>query len=350
LTAGADLSRGLYNGQAGLVYVDPRHDLGSYDREIFLTLKEFGPYLNHTEMASSFLAPRNPVRELFDIDQVAIKVARQQGLEPGYQLGYNYFSVNGRILGYGEPVRVSVGERVLFHILNASASEIRSIALPGHVFRVVALDGNPVPLPIEVPVLWLGPAERVSAIVEMKAAGIWIMGDLDNDVRRRGMGVVVEYAGHTGPPQWQTPMPFSWDYRTFAKPEVTARPPDETIELTFRTQYRVRDGFDVFTINGTSFSMKEMEPKFRLSYGRRYRLKLRNATDDVHPIHLHRHSFELTSVAGMPTAGIIKDVAMIGAFQEMTIDFTADQRGLSLFHCHMQPHMDFGFMALFDCV
>ena len=31
------------------------------------------------------------------------------------------------------------------------------------------------------------------------------------------------------------------------------------------------------------------------------------------------------------------------------IDFNADQRGLSLFHCHMQLHMDFGFMALFDC-
>jgi FtsP/CotA-like multicopper oxidase with cupredoxin domain len=92
-----------------------------------------------------------------------------------------------------------------------------------------------------------------------------------------------------------------------------------------------------------------MEPKFRLSYGRRYRLKMRNATDDIHPMHLHRHSFELTSIAGHPTAGIIKDVAMIGAFQEMTVDFTADQRGLSLFHCHMQPHMDFGFMALFDC-
>jgi FtsP/CotA-like multicopper oxidase with cupredoxin domain len=51
----------------------------------------------------------------------------------------------------------------------------------------------------------------------------------------------------------------------------------------------------------------------------------------------------------MPVAGLIKDVALIGAFSEMTVDFTADQRGLSLFHCHMQHHMDFGFMALFDC-
>ena len=44
-----------------------------------------------------------------------------------------------------------------------------------------------------------------------------------------------------------------------------------------------------------------------------------------------------------------RDCEMIGAFQEMSIDFTADQPGLSLFHCHMQHHMDFGFMALFEC-
>jgi len=25
--------------------------------------------------------------------------------------------------------------------------------------------------------------------------------------------------------------------------------------------------------------------------GRRYRLKFRNASDDIHPLHLHRHSF-----------------------------------------------------------
>jgi FtsP/CotA-like multicopper oxidase with cupredoxin domain len=33
----------------------------------------------------------------------------------------------------------------------------------------------------------------------------------------------------------------------------------------------------------------------------------------------------------------------------MEIDFTANATGLSLFHCHQQVHMDFGFMALFDC-
>ena len=183
----------------------------------------------------------------------------------------------------------------------------------------------------------------------MKAPGVWTLGDLDEKARERGMGIAIEYAGEKGKPQWDDPARFFWDYRRFARPGEVARAPDETIEMTFATRYAARDGFDVFTINGAAFSMDKMEPRIPLKYGRRYRLKMRNATDDVHPVHLHRHSFEITSIAGNPTAGVLKDVAMIGSFQEMSIDFTADQRGPSLFHCHMQHHMDFGFMALFDC-
>lgn len=66
-------------------------------------------------------------------------------------------------------------------------------------------------------------------------------------------------------------------------------------------------------------------------------------------MHLHRHTFELTHVAGTATAGLRKDVAMLGGYQQMDIDFVADQPGLSLLHCHMQLHMDYGFMGLFDC-
>jgi hypothetical protein len=110
----------------------------------------------------------------------------------GYEVGYARFAINRRSLGAGEPIRVKAGERVLFHILNGSATEIRSLALSGHTFRVVALDGNPVPTPTKVPVLSIGTAERISAIVEMHHPGVWLMGDTADDERNRGMGVVVE--------------------------------------------------------------------------------------------------------------------------------------------------------------
>jgi FtsP/CotA-like multicopper oxidase with cupredoxin domain len=76
---------------------------------------------------------------------------------------------------------------------------------------------------------------------------------------------------------------------------------------------------------------------------------MRNASDDIHPMHMHRHSFELTKIAGKPTSGLVKDVVMLGGYQELEVDFIADQPGLTLFHCHMQLHMDYGFMGLFNC-
>ena len=201
--AGADLAAGQYSGQVGPVYIEPKHEPGRYDREVFLVLKEFEPTFSRGgDMAIDALAPATRVKALEDQGESAMKASLAKGMPKGYEVGYDSFTINGRMLGHGEPVRVKQGERVLFHVLNGSATEIRSLALPGHTFRVVALDGNPVPNPINVPVLWLGTAERVSAIVEMNHPGIWIMGDTADDDRHHGMGIVVEYAGRTGKPLW----------------------------------------------------------------------------------------------------------------------------------------------------
>lgn len=351
--AGADLHAGQYSGQVGVVYIDPKHGPGGYDREVFLVLKEFEPSFGQGgDMAQDFLTPATRVKELESVGESAMKASLAKGMPHGYEVGYRYFTINGRMLGHGEPIRVKQGERVLFHVLNGSATEIRSLALPGHSFKVVALDGNIVPTPAEVSVLWLGTAERISAVVEMKHPGVWIMGDLADDDRSHGMGIVVEYAGHRGRPIWMPPKASRWNYSRFAKADTTAQTPDETFDLTFAKDNAAEGGFNRWTINGTAYPMVQgsAPASFHLKQGKRYRLRMLNASDDIHPIHLHRHSFELTKVAGIPTAGVIKDVVMIGGYQQVELDFTADNPGLTLFHCHQQLHMDYGFMSLFDYV
>ncbi|MGH3555888.1 MAG: multicopper oxidase domain-containing protein, partial [Mycobacterium sp.] len=300
------------------------------------------------DMPSDFLAgDEDP--ELKTKGEAAMAASLAQGLPHGYEVGYDAFAINGRMLGHGEPIRVKTGQRVLLHVLNGSATETRSLALPGHTFTVIALDGNPVPNPASVPVLWLGAAERISAIVQMTNPGVWVLGDLSDDDREAGMGVVVEYAGRTGDPQWAPVPAFRWDYRRFTAPNsAPAAAPDHTIEMLIEKRNAADNGFNVWTINAKAFSMQTNQPVFDLQRGSRYRLRLRNATDDVHPMHLHRHTFEIAHVAGTPTAGLEKDVAMLGGYQRMDIDFVADQPGLSLLHCHQQLHMDYGFMALLN--
>ncbi|WP_442932171.1 multicopper oxidase family protein [Mycobacterium sp. 050134] len=344
-----DLSRGQYAGLVGPVYIEPKQSPGAYDQEIFLTLKEFQPVFSRGgDMAKDFLAGE-PDADLREKGEAAMRASLARGEPHGFEVSYGAFAINGRMLGHGDPIRVRQGDRVLLHVLNGSATETRSLALPGHSFRVVALDGNPVPNTATVPVLWLGAAERVSAVVTMDNPGVWLLGDLDDDDRAHGMGIVVEYAGRGGDPQWVPPAPFTWDYRLFAAPSTAPGPPPERIfELLIEKRNAADNGFNIWTMNGTSFSMSANQPVLDVRRNGRHRLRFRNATDDLHPMHLHRHTFEITHVAGTPTAGVRKDVAMLGGYQSMEVDFVADQPGLSLLHCHQQIHMDYGLMLLIN--
>jgi hypothetical protein len=45
--AGSDLTKGTYSVQAAPVYIEPKANVGAYDREVLLVLKEFEPSFSH---------------------------------------------------------------------------------------------------------------------------------------------------------------------------------------------------------------------------------------------------------------------------------------------------------------
>jgi FtsP/CotA-like multicopper oxidase with cupredoxin domain len=55
---------------------------------------------------------------------------------------------------------------------------------------------------------------------------------------------------------------------------------------------------------------------------------------------------EVTNVDHQPTSGVIKDTVTVLGYGDLEMDFIANQPGPSLFHCHMQIHMDFGLMTM----
>jgi FtsP/CotA-like multicopper oxidase with cupredoxin domain len=332
-----DLHRGSYTGQFGFLVVESGKDPGGYDQEVFLALRDWEPFftsqlIDTDEQNQKWPQPERP----------AVLDTRPNGLE----VGATIYSINDKALGAGEPIRVQAGQRVLMHVLNASAIENRGIALPGHQFHVLALDGNPVPTPKSVDQLFLGPGERVDAYVEMKQPGVWIMGAPEDDIRNGGLGIVIEYANQRRQPQWVAAAKPSWDYTVFGKPgvEPQADASLETVDMVFEKVPRGMGKFNSFTVNGKPYPHDQ---EFVLKHGTRYRLVFRNRTDDAHPLHLHRHLFELTEIYGKATAGIMKDTVVVPFYGRAVVDFVANQPGLTLFHCHIQHHMDFGFKALF---
>ena len=319
-----DLAASTYSGQFGFLLVDGAPDPGHYDQEVNLAVHHWDP--RFVPMVETMRA------ESQNVPQTS-----------GSDVGYRYATLNAHMLGFGEPVRVRQGQRVLFRLLNASATENVVLALPGHRFRIVATDGNPVPNPQTVETISLGVAERVDALVEMNNPGVWVLGSTLKVARDIGLGVVVEYAGRTGPPVWHDPQNMDWDYSLFAS-TAPALQPEDTFTLTFRDAGGLNGSrFDTWTINGDAWP--NVTP-LRVKTGRRYRLLFRNASGDQHPMHLHRHSFEVTRVGDKQMSGLIKDTVLVMPLQEVAVDFTADNPGDSLLHCHQQLHMDYGFMQI----
>jgi FtsP/CotA-like multicopper oxidase with cupredoxin domain len=334
-----DLHRGSYTGQFGFLMIDSGRDAGHYDQELFLALRDWDPFFT-----SQFQDTDEQDQKWPQTERPAVLDTRPVGLE----VVPSIYSINDKALGAGEPIRVRPGQRLLVHLLNASAIESRTLTLPGHKFHVIALDGNPVPTPADVDQVFLGPGERVDASIEMNQPGVWVMGEPRDLVRNAGLGVVVEYANQQSQPQWLPPGPPTWDYTRFgaaagAASGGQAPAPTQTIEMAFEKVPRGAGRFNSFTVNGKPYPH---DREFVLRQGTRYRFVMRNRTDDGHPLHLHRHTFEVKEIYGKTTSGLLKDTIVVPYYGRAIVEFTADQPGLTLFHCHIQQHMDYGFKAL----
>ncbi|HEX3893730.1 MAG TPA: multicopper oxidase domain-containing protein, partial [Terracidiphilus sp.] len=137
---------------------------------------------------------------------------------------------------------------------------------------------------------------------------------------------------------------LEWDYRAFADQKASPQQPDRTIPLVFTSRFQGHGALDKWMVNGKSFP--DADP-ITLHAGARHRLVFDNRSTEDHPVHLHRHAFELVSLRETTTSGILKDVVLVEAHSVVEVDLVANNPGNTLFHCHQQDHMDSGFMALF---
>ncbi len=328
--AGTDLAAGQYGGQAGAVIVEPADSAGRFDREAVLVLKEFQPALH-----------------------------RMPG---GLGLGHAVATINGRMLGHGDPLRVRLGQRVLLHVLNASASTTHRLSLPRHDFVLCALDGYPIPAPAVIPVLKIAPGERVSALVRMNQPGVWIMGEPCREARERGMGIVVEYAGRGGQALWEEPAARArWSIGKFAglqggpassghRTSRARRQPVEFLDLRLSHLDASRGGFRRWAINGIPHLEREARVTYSIRRGEVCRLRLTNTTEELQALCLPGQQFELTAPGGGESSGLLKDVLVVEPGARLECEFRPNRRGRSLLQSTRQFQRDFGLAAAIEIV
>src|ERR1019366_2644802 len=242
--AESDLHKGSYTGQFGFLIIDPASAPGQYDQEIFLALRDWEPF---------FTTSMEDTDEQGQVDPQPEKPAVMNTNPNGFEVNSLTYSINDKSLGAGEPLRVKEGQRVLFRILNASAIENRRLALPGHKFKVLALDGNPVPNPAMVETLFLGAGERIDALVEMNNPGVWILGGTEDQIRTAGLGVIVEYANSHKQPLWHAPSTLRWDYTVFGNTSGPAKEPDHMLDMIFEKIPGGSGKFNTWLVNGKPY-------------------------------------------------------------------------------------------------
>lgn len=102
---------------------------------------------------------------------------------------------------------------------------------------------------------------------------------------------------------------------------------------------------DLFLMNGKAG--EAVEP-MHIAPGERIRIRLINAGNLVHAMHLHGHSFTIIATDGNPVppaARLRKDVVLIGPGERYDLLVEGTNPGVWLFHCHMNNHMENGMVT-----
>lgn len=300
--AGTRLESGLYSGQAGVLLVE---------QERAMAMEDAGSASRAGDLES--------VVVLKGCESYLYRTAR------GYEVGDRSVTVNGRLPDQRASLPFGSGRPVLLHVLNAGATHSHTLELPGHSFEVVALDGQPVPTPAKVTRLYLSPGERVTARITPQRPAAWVV---------------------------QSAATEAWDYTQFgcALQSTHSETADTVFDLLLSRHEAARSGFNCWSVNGVSFCATRPRTLFHLRHGLRYQLRIRNTSDAIIPIHLQRHLLEIVKVGRTPTRGVLKDVVTVKPYQDVEVEFVADNPGRAFLYCSRQLQRDFGLMALVDYV
>jgi FtsP/CotA-like multicopper oxidase with cupredoxin domain len=264
-------------------------------------------------------------------------------------------TVNG---GIRPSIQIAPSERQFWRIVNASADRYLDLQIDGQTFEIVALDGMPIAYhQPESPTrtanhFLLAPAGRLEAIVTGPPQGV--------HAALRTLCVDTGPAGDPNPGMVLADIvPRSAQVESTASTKqaraVDKRPPVHSPIDVERFKNTAPDFVVTFTedkngfyINGLKFAA-EASPMTSARVGTYQHWRIVNATDELHPFHIHQVHFlayaENNNQLPQPVWLDTVNVPYRGSV-DVILDFTNPViKGMSVFHCHLLNHEDKGMMA-----
>jgi FtsP/CotA-like multicopper oxidase with cupredoxin domain len=253
------------------------------------------------------------------------------------------YSINGKSSSRSLPLVVRQGERVHLRLINAGGTETQVLGLAGHKLTLTHTDGNPLAHPVPTDAVPLGVGERADVEFTANSPGRWRLRGMVPGQAERGLSVDVVYQGHEGDPAQDFDQAAGLHLLSYAdlRGPAHSSSPDRTLDLTLSGGMMMA-GSDTWTINGKSYPHTD---HIDVRPGQRVRLQLLNMSMEDHPMHLHGHTFQLVAIGDQRVDGPLKDTLTLHHMERYEIEFTANNPGVWLFHCHNLVHMHGGLMA-----
>lgn len=170
-TAAQQLDMGL----SGPLIIEPKKPLFTYDRDYTIILDEWEIH-NGVNTAAAHV--HGAAEEMKAIPE------------------FNTFTFNGRVYPYTDILKTKVGEKVLIRIINAGSAETHPIHLHGHNYRLVAIDGNPLPASERRNDFTVHPGETADYLVDAENPGPWLLHCHNVHHAAGGMVTLFQYEGY----------------------------------------------------------------------------------------------------------------------------------------------------------
>jgi len=254
---------------------------------------------------------------------------------------YDAFLLNGRGTQAPWAYAARPGERIRLRLVNAGASTFFFVSLDELELTVTHADGLPVE-PVTVDHILMGMAECYDVLVRIPGSGTWTLHAVAQDGSGQALGVI-----HTPDVKpvlnRERPKPRQrlLSYAQLRSPVETTLPSGEAREFDLPLQGDMARY--VWMIDGQAYPKSD---PLLIRRGDRVRVTMRNETGMWHPMHLHGHFFRLLNEQGAFCP--LKHTVNVAPGQTVRIEFTADNPGRWIFHCHNLYHLEAGMARVWE--